>query len=122
MDKYSQGRQVSQVRRIQKHRSQILKDQDLCFSALLPREDVETAIQQHQICFRECLYTPLMTIWTFLYQVLAADQSCRAAVARLLAFLRVCGDSSGSPKTDPYCKARQRLPEKLLADLACNWL
>jgi hypothetical protein len=32
--------------------------------------------------------------------------------------LCVGGDGSGRAKTDPYCKARQRLPEKLLADLA----
>lgn len=49
--------------------------------------------------------------------MLSADQSCRAAVARLLAFLFVGGEDSHSAKTDPYCKARQRLPEKLLADL-----
>jgi hypothetical protein len=120
MDKYSQARLNSQVRRIKKRRYHILENQDLCFRDLLPKKDVEKVIQQHHVHFRERLYTPLITIWTFLYQVLASDQSCRAAVARLLAFLRVNGDTSGSPKTDPYCKARQRLPEKLLADLACH--
>lgn len=120
MDKYSQARRISQVHCVQKHRFHILENQDLCFTELLPREHVEEVIQRQQIFFRERLYTPLVTIWTFLYQVLAADQSCRAAVARLLAFLGVCGYSSGSPKTDAYCKARQRLPEKLLADLACT--
>jgi hypothetical protein len=96
----------------------MVEDQDLCFKRLLPKEQVEAALKRHQVHFRERLYTPLLTIWTFLYQVLAADQSCRAAVARLLAFLCVGGQGSESAKTDPYCKARQRLPEKLLADLA----
>jgi hypothetical protein len=96
----------------------MVEDQDLCLTRLLPREQVETALERHQVRYRERLYTPLLTIWTFLYQVLAADQSCRAAVARLLAFLCVGGEGPGSAKTDPYCKARQRLPEKLLADLA----
>jgi hypothetical protein len=96
----------------------MVEDQDLCFTKLLPKEQVEAALERHQVHFRERLYTPLLTIWTFLYQVLASDQSCRAAVARLLAFLCVGGGGSGSAKTDPYCKARQRLPEKLLADLA----
>ena len=50
--------------------------------------------------------------------MLATDQSCRAAVARLLAFLCVSGHGSGSAKTDPYCKARQRTPEDVIADLA----
>jgi len=118
MDKYTQERLGSQVRRVDRRRRQLVDDQDLCFRRLLPRERVEAAIERHQVRYRERLYTPLLTIWTFLYQVLASDQSCRAAVARLLAFLCVGGDDSGRAKTDPYCKARQRLPEKLLADLA----
>jgi hypothetical protein len=117
MDKDTQGRLSCQVRRF---RRQVVEDQDLCFTKLLPQTQVEAALERHQVRYRERLYTPLLTIWTFLYQVLAPDQSCRAAVARLLAFLCVGGDGSGSAKTDPYCKARQRLPEKLLADLACD--
>lgn len=118
MDKYTQGRLSSQVSRVQKYRRQMVEDQDLCFTELLPKEQVDAAIKRHQVRFRQRLYTPLVTIWTFLYQVLASDQSCRAAVARLLAFLCLGGDGFRNAKTDPYCKARQRLPEKLLADLA----
>lgn len=118
MDKYTRGRQKIQVCRIQKSRHQIMDNRDLCFTQLLPKAQVEAAISKHQIRFRERLYTPLVTLWTFLYQVLAPDQSCRAAVARLLAYLCVGGHTACSPKTDPYCKARQRLPEELVADLA----
>jgi len=96
----------------------MLDDHDLCFTKLLPKDHIEAALERHQVHFRERLYTPLVTIWTFLYQVLASDQSCRAAVARLLAFLCVDGQGSASAKTDPYCRARQRLSEKLMADLA----
>ena len=117
MDKDTPGRLSCQVRRF---RRQMVEDRDLCFTRLLPPAQVEGALERHQVRYRQRLYTPLLTIWTFLYQVLAPDQSCRAAVARLLAFLCVGGDGSGSAKTDPYCKARQRLPEKLLADLACD--
>ncbi len=118
MDQYSQGRRESQVRRVQKYRQQAVGEQDLCFGKLLPPEQVEAALERHQVRYRERRYTPLVTIWTFLYQVLSSDQSCRAAVARLLAFLCVGQKEAGSAKTDPYCKARERLPEKLLADLA----
>ena len=117
MDKYTQGRLNSQVHRVRQCRRQMVEDQDLCFTKLLPKEQVEAALERHQVRYRKRLYTPLLTIWTFLYQVLASDQSCRAAVARLLAFLCVGGEDLGSAKTDPYCKARERLPEKLLADL-----
>jgi hypothetical protein len=87
----------------------MVEDRDLCFTRLLPQTQVEAALERHQVRYRQRLYTPLLTIWTFLYQVLAPDQSCRAAVVRLLAFLCVGGDGSGSAKTDPYCRARQRL-------------
>jgi hypothetical protein len=118
MLQYNQAQQQNQVSRVKNCRQHLAVNHDLCFSRLLPKDQIETAIEQHHVCFRERLYTPLVTIWTFLYQVLAPDQSCRAAVARLLAYLCVGGHNTVSPKTDPYCKARQRLPEELVADLA----
>lgn len=101
-------------------RRRMVEEGDLCVGELLPQERVEQAIERHEVRFRERLYTPLVTLWTFLYQVLGADQSCRAAVAQLLARLSTAGDCCCAPsaKTDPYCKARQRLPEGLIADLA----
>lgn len=118
MDQYTQGRLDRQVRHVQQYRQQVLDDQDLCLTKLLPQEQIEAALERHQVRYRKRLYTPLVTIWMFLYQVLAADQSCRAAVARLLALLCVGKKGSGNAQTDPYCKARARLPEPLLADLA----
>jgi hypothetical protein len=118
MDQYTQGRLAGQVRRVQQYRQQVLDDQDLCLTKLLPQEQIEAALERHQVRYRKRLYTPLVTIWMFLYQALAADQSCRAAVARLLALLCVGKKGSGSAKTDPYCRARERLPEPLVADLA----
>jgi len=118
MANYTQAYQQCQVSHVKKCRQHLVVDHDLCFTKLLPRKQLELAIEEHYVCFRERLYTPLVTIWTFLYQVLAPDQSCRAAVARLLAYLCVSGHDTANPKTDPYCKARQRLPEELVADLA----
>jgi len=40
-----------------------------------------------------------MTLWTFLYQVLCPAPSCRAAVARLLAYLGIADDGSASAAT-----------------------
>jgi len=99
-------------------RRALQKAPDLCFGQLLPREQITAALTRHGVEFRERLYTPLLTLWTFLYQVLSPDPSCRAAVARLLAFLGARGDSSASADTGPYCKARERVPEAVVADLA----
>ena len=63
------------------------------------------------------VYTPCVTLWTFLGQVLCPDHSCRAAVARLGALLVSRGETPCSSATGPYCKARQRLPLGVLARL-----
>jgi hypothetical protein len=96
---------------------------------LLPVERVERAVAAEGVKFRRCLFTPLLTLWTFLGQVLDPDRSCRNAVQKLLAFLAVGGVPWGGgrgpdeqdpcgPDTGPYCKARARLPEALVSRLA----
>jgi hypothetical protein len=56
-------------------------------------------------------------LWIFLSQVLSADQTCRNAVARFLAFRTARGEPPCSTDSGSYCEARQRLPEKLLSHL-----
>jgi Transposase DDE domain len=65
----------------------------------------------------EPIFTPSVTLAVFLGQVLAADHSCRAAVARLLAWRAARGLPPCSADTGGYCKARQRLPESVLPAL-----
>jgi len=114
MKQDTQGRVARQVRRT---RQELLEDQDLCLGRLLPAAQVQEALQRHKVHFRKRTYTPLVTLWAFLYQVLSTDQACRAAVARLLAFLGLHDSGPLRPHDGPYCKARQRLPEGLVADL-----
>ncbi len=64
------------------------------------------------------IYSPLVTLWVFLGQVLSADHSCRAAVARLIAHRVSRGQSPCSAETGAYCQARKRLPEKFFSDVA----
>jgi hypothetical protein len=59
----------------------------------------------------ERVYSPLVTLWVFLGQVLSADPSCRAAVARLNAHRAARGQRPCSARTGAYCQARKRLPE-----------
>src|SRR5262249_54851901 len=69
------------------------------------------------VSYRDRLFSPLVTLWAFLSQVLDPDHSCRAAVARLLAWRAARGLAPCSADTGAYCKARRRLPEAVLARL-----
>jgi hypothetical protein len=68
---------------------------------------------------RSCarIFTPLITLATFLAQILSDDHSCQAALDRLLAWRAARGLPPASPDTGGYCRARQRLPETLLPRL-----
>jgi hypothetical protein len=90
----------------------------LPFADLLPAEKIDNALREEKVRWRDSVYTPLLTLWAFLSQVISPDGSCRAAVARVLAWVVSRDEPACSPKTDPYCKARQRLPEALLRRLA----
>jgi hypothetical protein len=96
---------------------ELQKTQGLPFSVLLPAEKVERLLAEVNVEFRDRLYTPVVTLWMFLSQVLSADHSCRDAVARLLAWRAAGGLSACSANTVSYCEARQRLPLKLLQGL-----
>jgi hypothetical protein len=62
-------------------------------------------------------FPPLVTLETFIAQVLSADHSCREAVAQVLAQRLADGQAPCSSDTGGYCKARQRLPEALVMRL-----
>src|SRR5437762_1299849 len=64
------------------------------------------------------IYTPLVTLWVFLGQVLSPDHSCRAAVARLVAHRLSRGQRPCSARTGAYCRARRRLPEAFFSAAA----
>ena len=96
---------------------ELQKTQGLPFSVLLPAEKVERLLAEVNVEFRERLYTPVVTLWMFLSQVLSSDHSCRDAVARLLAWRAAGGLSPCSANTVSYCEARQRLPLELLQRL-----
>jgi hypothetical protein len=90
----------------------------LPFADLLNAEQVEEVLREEQVSFRDRLFSPLVTLWVFLSQVLDPDHSCRQAVARLLAYRTAQGKSACSSDTGAYCRARSRLPEGVLARLA----
>jgi hypothetical protein len=89
----------------------------LPFTEVLSAERVQSLLVEEGVEFRQSVFTPLVTLWTFLGQVFHPDHSCREAVARLIAFLVGQGQRPCAAGTGAYCEARQRLPEGWLARL-----
>ena len=96
----NQGRFRQQVRFL---RRQFLQDGELQFT---------------DVVWLDRVYSPMVTLWVFLGQVLSQDHSCRAAGARLIAHRVAGGQRPCSAETGAYCQARKRLPEEFYAEVA----
>jgi len=100
-----------------------LQHRGLPFAQALPAETIQQAFDDEGVSFGQGegdVYTPALTLWAFLSQVLFKDEqrSCLAAVARVIVLLvasgkRPCSDDSGA-----YCRARAKLPAPILRRLA----
>jgi hypothetical protein len=112
----NQGRfrqQISFLRR------QFLQEGDLPFTSVLSEATIAPALDSIDSSWKDRIYTPLTTLWVFLGQVLSADHSCRAAVARLIAHRLSKGETACSSKTGAYCQARRRLPGRFFSAVTC---
>jgi hypothetical protein len=114
MSHSNQGSVASQAETLQR---QFAQAPGLPFAELLAPELIEELFRKHQVKTRDRIYTPLITLAMFLSQCHDEDPSLRQAVARLLAHRCVQELPPCDSDTGAYCKARQRLPEKVLADL-----
>src|SRR3954464_4639380 len=99
-------------------RQEFLQEGQLPFADVLSSACLAEALAEIKARWNDRIYTPLVTLWVFLGQVLNADQSCRAAVARLIAHRAARGLEPCSSETGAYCQARKRLPERFLAAVA----
>jgi hypothetical protein len=98
-----------------------LVDDGLPFDSVLPAAVVERAFADAGVTFgatKKSVFTPALTLWAFLSQVVENDQSCRAAVGRVLAFRVANGQTPCGEDTAGYCRARAKLPATLLQRLA----
>lgn len=82
----------------------------LPFCDLLDAEMVEEVLREEGVRYRDRIFSPVVTLWTFLTQVLSLDHCCRKAVACLIADRLARGLEPCSADSGSYCKARQRLP------------
>src|SRR5262245_66344077 len=115
MRRSSHGRLRHQVASL---RQQFLQEGRLPFAEILSLGRLSEAMAGIKAPWNDRIFTPLVTLWVFLGQVLNADQSCRAAVARLIAHRIAGGLPPCSSETGAYCQARKRLPERFFAAVA----
>src|ERR1041384_4420884 len=113
----SQSNSLIPVRPAFAVRQQLRQAHGLPFAEQLPPDLIHRPAQRLGFFFRQRIFSPAVTLLTFLSQVLDHDHACRQAVARLLAFRSARGLRPCSPDTGAYCKARGRLPEQLLQEL-----
>jgi putative transposase len=96
-----------------------LSAEGLPFADVLTATDIEQALADEHVVFGSqphSLWTPALTLWTFLSQVLSGLKACRPAVIRAftaLALTRAAKDFD----TGNYCRARAKIPTTVLQRL-----
>lgn len=108
------------VGQVQSELQKMSQSPGLPFRDLLSPERIQTALENAGVKFRERIYTPAITIWAFLSQILTPKGTCQTAVGRVLVDRLEAGLAPCSVETTSYCQARQRLPEAVISGLATD--
>lgn len=122
MSFYSSQRGLPRFRQIL---SSFHQHDSLRFASVLPEQTIAQAFADADANFGQeegDIYTPALTLWAFLSQVLhlGTMRSCTAAVARVVVLVTVLGKRPCSDNTGAYCRARHKLPVAVLARLATD--
>ena len=117
---YQQSRSLS--KRFRLVLLSFLQRPDLPFADVLSEQAIETAFDDEDTTFAEdqdAVFTPAVTLWAFLSQVLFKDEhrSCVAAVARVAVLLVALKRGPCSSNTGAYCRARGKLSEKVIRQI-----
>lgn len=90
------------------------------FANVLSAERIARIFAKHGNLFGGTVYTTAVMVWAFLSQVLrdGKQASCQAAVARVAVYCQQQGAAGPTANTGDYCKARAKLSEAALRDLA----
>jgi putative transposase len=101
-----------------------LAQSGLPFANALPEARIAQAFADEGIDFGSddegaVVYTPAITLWAFLSQMLFADEqrSCLAAVARVAVVWAALGKQVCASNSGAYCRARAKVTEEVLARL-----
>jgi len=98
-------------------KQQFLQSVALPWRELLPDSQVLELLANENVRYYSSVYTPIVTLWAMVSQVLDPDKSLSQAVKRMSTWLSVAGVKPPSSDTGAYSKARQRLPERLVQQL-----
>lgn len=99
-----------------------LQAEGLPFGDILSEGEIQAAFDAERAGFardKRDIYTPAITLWALLSQVLHPGRlrSCAAAVSRVTVLCVALGRKPPSPDTGAYCRARAKLPERVLERL-----
>ncbi|MFH1918615.1 MAG: IS4 family transposase [Planctomycetota bacterium] len=102
--------------------SSFLQKDALPFADILSETQIQEAFEEEGVSFaneEDTIYTPAITLWAFLSQVLfkGEQRSCLAAVARVIVLLVTLGREACATNSGAYCRARARLPEQVIQRL-----
>ena len=103
--------------RVQTIKQNFMHTLGLPFHKMLPAARMDAALQAEEVTYRHRVFSPAVTVWAFLSQVLDKDKTCKNAVSRIFSFLASQGEALPSPDPSAYSQARQRLPEGLVQRL-----
>ena len=98
-------------------KEQFFKSLGLPWQDILPASRLGQILVEEGIKYRSRVYTPVVTLWGMIYQVLSADKSLRHTVKGITTWLVAAGVAAPSSDTGAYSKARGRLSEGLLQRL-----
>ena len=101
----------------------VMQTTGLPFSDVLTEAEIEGAFDAEQAWFaqeEDEIFTPPVTLWAFLSQVLHKEEqrSCLAAVSRVIVLLVALGRKPCAENNGGYCKARAKLSEVVIERLA----
>ena len=87
------------IRQILDQINRLSEAPQLPFCDLIEVDLVQDVLRAEKVAFRDRIYNPMVTLWTFLSQILSTDHSCREAVARLIAHRAARGQEPCSADT-----------------------
>ncbi|MFI5344343.1 MAG: IS4 family transposase [Chlamydiales bacterium] len=110
-------KQKHKATQVKNHKQALVNGKtDISLTAILSSESCQHILSECRE-FRDRIYTPVKTVFTFIKQVLNPDKSLKKAVAGVVVEQISAGKEKVSGNTGPYSKARKRLPEKAVKEL-----